>query len=277
MTKRTIAFTIIGFVAGMAVTWGVRSQAVAEPAAAPTSTVISTTAPTEPAVETIEYHVAPHETVIGSTAIVPVEAVADDDSYNFTFDVVSLAPQAEAVALAAALEQPLDPEHTAAIFPIEWILETSGGAIEGTIPRPGVNVVRFPVEEGFAEESVEAVIISRYLIAAPIDAAFTLSAARPHLDLYPGVAIDLIQVSDHIESSIVQVEVTSDVTVAIDSFFIIGEGHGWRSSVRESEGGPRWNLAWIGTDLPTEIPLKIVGTAWLEGTGPVVVDREGVQ
>jgi hypothetical protein len=273
---RTLAFSVIGFVAGLAVVWGFRSQPAPEPVATPTSIVVSTTDVAQPIVETIEYHSAPHETIIGAVAIVPVGAVADDDSYDFMFDAVSLAPQAQSAALAEAFDEELDPVHAASIYPVEWVLVTGDGDIDGSIPGPGVNVVRFPVEEGFSKESVEAVTISRYLVGAPIDASFTLSLERAHLELFPGGAVHLIQVSHHAESSIVRVGVTAIASTA-DSMFIIGEGHGWRSFASDSGGGAEWTLTWVGNDLPTDIPLRIVGTAWLEGDGSVEIDIEGIR
>lgn len=276
MTVRTVAFSMLGFVAGLAIVWGFRSQPAPEPVATPASTVVSTTAAAQPSVETIEFHSAPHETIIGGVAIVPVGAVADDDSYDFTFDAVSLAPQAQSVALAAAFDEELDPVHAASIYPIDWVLVTVDGDIDGSIPGPGVNVVRFPVEDGFAEESVEGLIVSRYLIGSPIDASFTLSVERPHLELFPGGAVDLIQVSHHAESSIVRVGVTALASTA-DWMFVIGEGHGWRSFAGDAGGAAEWTLTWVGNDLPTDIPLRIVGTAWLEGDGPVEIDIEGIR
>jgi hypothetical protein len=276
MTVRTLAFSVIGFVAGVAVVLGFRSQPAPEPVAAPAATVASTTDAAQPSAETIEYHSAPHETIIGGVAIVPLGAVADDDSYDFTFDAVSLAPQAQSTALAAAFGEELDPVHAASIYPMEWVLETGDGDIDGSIPGPGVNVVRFPVEEGFSEESVEALTISRYLFGAPIDASFTLSLEQPHLELFPGGAVNLIQVSHHAESSIVRVGASAVASTA-DWMFIIGEGHGWRSFARDAGGGSDWTLTWVGNDLPTDIPLRIVGTAWLEGDGSVEIDIEGIR
>jgi hypothetical protein len=276
MTVRTLAFSVFGFVAGLAVVWGFRSQPAPEPVATSASTVVSTTGTAQPSVEIIEFHSAPHETIIGGVAIVPVGAVADDDSYDFTFDAVSLAPQAQSRALAAAFGEELDPVHTASIYPIDWILETADGDIDGSIPGPGVSVVRFPIEEGFSEESVEALTISRYLVGSPIDASFTLSLEQPHLELFPGGAVDLIQVSHHVASSIVRVGVTAIASTA-HSMFIIGEGHGWRSFAGDAGGEAEWTLTWVGNDLPTDIPLRIVGTAWLEGDGPVEIDIEGIR
>lgn len=276
MTLRTIVFSVLGFVAAIVIVWVMRSEAPPEPIDAPAATLVTTTQAVERSVDTIEYHSAPHETVIGGVAIVPVDAIADDDSYDFTFDAVSLAPQAQSAALAEAFGEELDPVHAASIFPVEWTLMTEDGVIEASISGPGVNVVRFPVEEGFLEESVISVTIDRYLFGAPIDASFTLSLEQPHVDLFPGAAVDLIQVSDHAESSIVRVAVTAPFSTA-HGLFVIGEGHGWRSFAGDASGQPEWTLTWVGNDLPADIPLRIVGTAWLEGGGPVAIDIEGIR
>ena len=276
MTLRTIVFSVLGFIAAVVIVSVVRPEPPPEPIDTPAATVVTTTQAAERSVDTIEYHSEPHETVIGGVAIVPLGAVADDDSYDFTFDAVSLAPQAQSAALAAAFDEEIDPVHAASIYPVEWTLVTEDGDVEASISGPGVDVVRFPVEEGFSEDSVEAVIIDRYLIGAPIDASFTLSLERPHLELFPGAAVELIQVSDHAESSIVRVGVTAPASTA-DWMFVIGEGHGWRSFAGDASGQPEWTLTWVGNDLPDDIPLRIVGTAWLEGGGPIVIDIEGIR
>ena len=59
--------------------------------------------------------------------------------------------------------------------------------------------------------------------------------------------------------------------------FVIGEGHGWSSFASDAGGQPEWTLTWVGNDLPADIPLRIDGTAWLEGGGPVVIDIEGIR
>ena len=111
MTLRTIVFSVLGLVAAAVIVWVVRSQPPPEPIDTPAATLVTTTQAVERSVDTIAYHSAPHETVIGGVAIVPVGAVADKDSYDFTFDAVSLAPQAQSAALAAAFDEEFDPVH----------------------------------------------------------------------------------------------------------------------------------------------------------------------
>lgn len=283
MSRRHIAITSVSFVACALLGWLVGNAAFGSSTdQSPSDTSPNQTAGSEqPDGEqvVVPYFVDPYETIVATTAVVPKEAGPDDDSFDLRFELVPLGPRAgfEALVAEVGADNFFVDDGLIPIYLKDWVMETSVGPIEGSISRPGIDVVRFPVEQGFSTTAVEDIIVTRYLVGMPLDASFTLSVAQPTKDLYPGVSISLRNRSDQDGATIVQVEVSSDLPLKTSWLWIAGEGRGWRSSVREAEGGPRWTLTWIGDDLPDEIPLSITGLAWLDGVDPVHVSIEGLR
>lgn len=283
MSRRLIAITVGSFAACALIGWFVATTFFGSSSA---STVVDgdppfASQPPERADDTVvvSYIVDPHETIVGTTAVVPVEAGADDDSFDLRFELAPFGPRAEVEALAEEVgtENFFVDDEFLPLYLKDWVMETSVGPVAGSITRPGINVVRFPVEQGFSTAAVEEIVVTRYLVGMPLQSSFILSVADPLQDLYPGVSINLRHRSDQDGSTIVQVEVDAALPLMTSWFGIRGEGSGWRSSVREAEGGPRWTLTWIGNDLPDEIPLSVVGMQWLEGSEPLHISIDGLR
>jgi len=276
MRRRTIGIPVAVFGASALAVVLVSTLIDSPPAAlaqAPTSTLSAGDQ------TTVTYMVDPHETIAGSTSIVATELSTDSDSVDLRFDLISFAPQGQRTAVHEAFGDEAFFGHAEfeGIYLRDWVLETAEGPIASSIPNPGVNVVRFPVEQGFSLTAVQNVTIEEYFIATPLRSAFTLSDSDFAKELYPGVSIELLHRSDQDDATIVQVEITAEIPMMHSWFGIVGVGSGWRSAVREAEGGPRWTLTWIGKDLPEDIPLEIAGVAWIEGSVPLHLSLEGLR
>jgi hypothetical protein len=244
---------------------------------APATTIAT---PTDTTADTISYFVDPNETLVAASAFVPVELEIREDSVNLDYDVVSLAPNAESIARAGAAEE-LGLGFGEAFIPvlaIDWRLTTTDGVeITASITNPDVTIVRFPTETTIDPSDIASVEIVRYLVATPIEVGFTLSDTEPSVEVFPGATATLARTTQQGDQTIVLIDAETDVPIQATWMHISGDGPNWRSSVTGAPGGGSWSLAWVGGDLPSEIPLRVVGTAWIEGPGPVDVSLEGVR
>lgn len=282
MTVRLAAVGVSLFLASVAVAF-VAFGGLSEPTAASGSESTTTTGTTDTAAEpeAPAYFVNPNETRIGSIVLTPVSLEVLDDTINLDFETASLAPGAEAVTRDEVAEDmgfgasgaPMD-----RLFAVEWRLTTTDGAeLVGEITNPEVTIVRFPTESPIDEADIESIEILRYLVATPLDVRFTLSEGSPTEAVFPGASVTLLRTTQQDDQGIVEIEATSDLPIQARWIHVAGEGPEWRSSVRTSQGGASWSLAWVGGELPTDIPFRATGTAWLEGNSPVAIDLVGLR
>jgi hypothetical protein len=229
------------------------------------------------------YFMDPHETLVATTAFVPVQLEIRDNSVNLDFDAISMAPNAESIVqdevaellgLGFGFGNDLAP-----VLAVEWLLTTTDGVeIAGTITNPEVTIVRFPTESAISADDIANIEITQYLVATPIDVGFTLSDDSPSVEVFPGATVTLVRTTPQDDQTIVVVDASTDVPIQGRWMHVSGDGPGWGSSVTTGQfGGGSWSLAWVGSDLPNDIPLRAIGTAWLEGPGPVELSLAGVK
>ena len=220
------------------------------------------------------YQVAPNETLIGSTALVPTGIEAGGTDVAITYDLVVLAPYSGVpplvtfVPFAGPSEVPVDEINH--VYPLRWELVTTGGTFEGGPANPDIRVARFDVDEGFSPSEIQEVVIVEARTPYALEVPFTLSNDEPTFEVVPGVDVSLLNVSDQGSSTIVQVAIDAD-DPELASAFVSGDGPGWRSAVFEAEGRPRITLTYVGGPLPDPIPLVAAATVWLEVPGPFPV------
>ena len=282
MPIRRVAVSVTLFVGAFAVAFVVAGGLAPDSTASEVSTTTtSVSSPVDPAEPVEPFYVDPHETLIGSTVLVPVQLDLRDDSVNLDFDVVSLAPGGEtavrddvvATSGEGGFERDIEP-----LLLIDWLLTTNDGEqITATITNPEVTVVRFPTDERLEADDIQSIEVTRYLVATPVDVAFTISPAEPDVVVFPGVTVTLTRTTQQDDQAIVELDAASDFSIQANWMHVNGDGPDWRSSVRTSQGGASWSLAWVGGELPDPIPLRVIGTAWLEGAGPVDVSIGGVR
>ena len=238
----------------------------------PASTTSTTTAPA------VTYQVDPAETLIGSTALVPLGIEASGSAgLAISYDLVVLAPYARVGGVTTfvpgtgftVVEIP-EANH---IYPRRWELETTGGVFEGGPSSFDLRIARFDVDDGFSLSEITGVRVVEALTPFPLEVPFTLSADDPVVEVVPGVDVELLNVSDQGSSFIVQVAIDGSDPELTD-VFVRGDGPGWRSAVSEAEGRPRVNLTFVDGELPDPIPLVASVTLWVEVPGAFDVDVE---
>lgn len=281
MAVRNAVVSIVAFAVAVAISLVVTGGLGASEAQVSQTTSTSSSVPTTAAVPQGEYFVDPYETVIATSALIPVELDIRDDSVNLDFEIVSLAPAGETETMNAFVQEAGFDGFSfdeAPIYPVEWSLTLADGTVTtATITNPEVSVARFDISSPIDTSEIEMIEITRYLVSTPLDVGFTVSDVRPNVEIFPGVTVSLVRRTDQDGQTIVEVEATSDVAMQGTWIHILGDGPQWRSSVRGSQGAASWSLAWLGDDHPDDIPLRVVGTAWIAGEGPVEVSIEGVR
>jgi hypothetical protein len=212
------------------------------------------------------FFVDAHETVVGPVVIIAEEPYVDDTQLVVNFDVVTLAPTAD----AADVEQPqgfgsfltVSPEDLNMVYLDSWVLTTNGSEIPGTVASPAARSARFEVGSGFDLAAIDGVAISSYALLTPIGADIALAPGNESTSVAPGVTARLLAVTEQ-ANTIVQVELTSVRGFNLDNLRVTGSGPGWLSAVREAEGRPRWNLTFDSVTAPSPIRMNVEGSVWL--------------
>ncbi len=261
---RTISFTIVAFLIGVLAAAGIGVRVIDEvrtdedATSLPPENVSSTTLP--PAV----FFVDPDETLIASTALVPISVRGTDSTFAIEYELVSLAP---------ALGVP-PTVSSSFIFPRTWTLTTESQTIAGGPASPTVRVARFDLPEGVVADDITSVQIIDPLMLYPLDTLFELSEQVPSAEIIDGVFAELLSVSEQGDSIIVQIGV--DAVDPIDIMFTIeGSGPGWFPTTLFGGDRRRVDLIWVGGDLPEVMTFRARGNQWveLEGSYPVSIGR----
>lgn len=277
MKPRSILLVVVAFLLGAVAAGSIGVRVIREvrtdedaTSLPPASTTSSTTAP--PAT----YQVDPTETLIGSTALVPIGVEASGSSgVAISYDLVVLAPHAQVDGVTTfspgtgITTVPIDEANH--IYPRRWVLETTGGVFEGGPSNYGLRIARFDVDDGFSLSEILDVRVVEAVTPFPLEVPFTLSNEDPTVEVVPGIEVELLNVSDQGTSSIVQVAINGGDPELTD-VLVRGDGPGWRSAVFEAEGRPRINLTFVGEELPDPIPLVASATLWVEIPGEFSVD-----
>ncbi len=279
MNGRTISLTIVGFLLGALAAAGIGVRVIEEvrttedATSLPPENVASTTLP--PAT----YIIDPGETVIGSTALVPKSVSGSGSDFAIEYELVSFAPRSgvppiQVFTFGNVTEIPND--ELPFIYPRSWVLTTDNGTIEGGAANHDVRVARFKLPEGVTAADITGAEIVDPLMSFPLDIVFELSESEPSAEIFDGVSVELLNISEQTDSVIVQLEIVAQDPID-RTFFVAGVGAGWRSANFEAEGRPRVNLVWDGKDLPETMTFEAIGDRWVElvGSYPVAIGRFG--
>lgn len=261
MGKQTAAVTLLVFFLGGAVGLTLGNRATAESV---TVTTLSAIAPTTTV--PVPFFVEPDETVVGPAVVIPGDLRLDGAQVVLDFTLSSLAPVGDAASVTQFLGFQAIEEVPAAdldtVYLDSWILSTTNRDVPGTVANPVARTVRFDVGEGFSLDSVKSVKLASYALLIPIEREFTLDLANEVAQVAPGMTARLLAVTEQART-IVQVELISERDFNYDHVALSGAGPGWKSSVREAEGRPRWNLTYDAPLAPDAIPLRITGSMWI--------------
>lgn len=277
MKARSISLIIVAFILGALSAGGIGVRVIREVNTTADATSLPqsrTTTTTSQDIVPETYQVDPFETVVASTSLTPTGVEVGGGRLSIDFGLVSLSPHEGVDPIEffgnfgrVTVIDNADLDH---IYPKEWAVETIDGTIRGGPANPSTRVARFDVNDGFSISEIQSVTITRAYAPFAVSTPFTLSLDDPVVDVATGVAVELLNISDQGTSTIVQVGIELD-DPELASFFVEGDGPGWRSSVFEAEGRLRVNLTWVSGELPSDIPLTAVGTVWvpIEGQFPV--------
>lgn len=232
------------------------APAVPADAAATTTTLTETTLPTQP-------FVAPGETLLGNTALVPRSLVTEEGEVTLEYELVRLGPSLTT--------------------PETFELRTAGGDVRTEIVR---NEERTSVSFDVAEtDGVEAIVVTT--TRTPTTMQYEVEI--PHAEtvaLVDGSTVSVGTILEQSNGSIVRFEVEppADVFGSQDAFFVeslaTGAEPGWEGSATFAGpgafGSPQ--LLWAG-DGPVPDPLVLVVTTWtwLQQPTSLPIDLEAVR
>jgi hypothetical protein len=226
------------------------------------------------------YQVDPNETLIAAAALVPSSMSAEDGAITISYELMSLAPSMGVEPMVEFLGftsvETIPNEDLDHVYPRRWVIDTPGGPVEGGPGNESARVALFETDRTLATEDIESVRLIEAVAPFPFIVPVELSTGSPMVDVLPGVSVELLNVSDQGSTTIIQVAIDV-LDEAATHVFVAGEGPGWRSAVFEAEGRPRVNLTWAGGSVPSDIPLLVSGTAWVNIEGLFVVSLDGVR
>lgn len=279
MNGRNITLIIVGFLVGVLAAAGAGVRVIEEvrstedATSLPTGSVSSTTMPPD------EYFVAPGETVIGSTVVVPTSVIDSGTELVVEYDLVSLAPTEGLPPIFIRnfrSTQVIENSELPVVFPRRWVLTTESGVFEGGPANTNVRVARFELPEGVNVSSIVSLEIVDPLVTASLDTHFELSTQSPTTEIIDGVSARLLNISDQGDTTIVQIELVADDPIDL-RFAIEGVGAGWRSAAFAAEERPQVNLTWAGGELPETMTFRAHGLQWVELAGSFAVAIERFQ
>jgi hypothetical protein len=280
VSVRLITLTIVGFILGAFAAGGIGVRVIREVRTAEDATSLpaENIAPADTGAPT--YQVDPNETLIAAAALVPSSMSAEDGAITISYELMSLAPSMGVEPMVEFLGftsvETIPNEDLDHVYPRRWVIDTPGGPVEGGPGNESARVALFETDRTLATEDIESVRLIEAVAPFPFIVPVELSTGSPMVDVLPGVSVELLNVSDQGSTTIIQVAIDV-LDEAATHVFVAGEGPGWRSAVFEAEGRPRVNLTWAGGSVPSDIPLLVSGTAWVNIEGPFVVSLDGVR
>lgn len=266
-----VAFTV-GGVGAFALAGGFAEAAPVDPVASTTTTTVAS----EPSAT---YVIDPNETLVGNLAIVPVNLEIRDNSVNLSYEVMSIGPMGEQVATMEAFESADVGGNfdNPPLYATEWLLTTTDGTeIETSILNLEVTTARFPIEEPLEAADIESIQVTQYLVATPLEVRVMMAEGRV-ISVYPGLTLTVDDRADLDNQTAFTVSASSRVPIQSQWMFMRGEGPAWESASRMNRGGGAWSVVWDDTELPEELPVIVLGTAWIEGDEPLEISIEGLR
>jgi hypothetical protein len=274
VTGRSISLTIVAFLLGALSAGGVGVRVIREVRTAEDATSLpaENIAPTQDG--TAEYQVDPYESLISSTALVPTSATAEAGDIAIAYDLVSLAPSLGVEAVQISPGE--DPGHVSGVYPRRWVIETESGPVEGGPEDQGARVARFDADRPLTTADIESVRIVEALAPFAFEKAVSLSETEPHVEVAPGVSVELVKISDEGSATIVQVAVRPNDSFA-RGVIVSGDGPGWSSSAQQADGASTFTLRLSGGARSDDFRIVVSGTAWVELDGPFDVNLDDVR
>ncbi len=223
--------------------------------------------------------VAPGETVLGPTVLVPQGFALAEGRLDFAYALHDIAPPAYGV---------FADDGAAIIAPEAWTLTTTGGEIAGSTVSKEARTAAFEVPDGFSLDQITGLRLDRHRIRLPVrhrlDIPLDDFADRV---LQEGVTVGLDLVLPQSNNTIVRVRSHSDATdgfvlgggaqTFVDEFadrpLIRGVGSGF-TQVGFAENGVQ--LTYEGDVLPDPLPLLVMVRGWVGRDAPIDIDLSGV-
>ena len=245
------------------------------PAASPVA-VVSTSAPavgTDPT-----RWVAPHETVLGPTVLVPTAIAARPGEVELSYRLVDIAPPPVGDPGPNAEQQVVSPET--------WTLLTDGGPVSGASATTRARTARFAVPAGFDPATITGARIESWRMRMPVH--HVLEIAQDDTTEHPvevGTAIALRFVLPQPQNTLVQFRIVNSAdsfSAATGSFSaafearpqLSGIGPGWTNVGNTDSGGVQ--LTYVGEELLDPFPLLVESHQWVRMTSSIDVDLAGV-
>ena len=280
MSVRLITLTIVGFILGAFAAGGIGVRVIREVSTAEDATSLPAENIAPPDTDARSYQVDPNETLIASTALVPSKVSDPGGGIAISYDLISIAPSMGVEPMVEFLGftsvETIPNEDLDHVYPRRWVIDAAAGPVEGGPANESARTAHFLSDRALTAEDIEAVRLVEALAPFPFAVPVELSVGSPTVEVLPGVSVELLNVSDQGSTTIIQVAVNL-VEYSASHVFVSGDGAGWRSAVFEAEGRPRVNLTWAGGPMPSDIPLIVSGTAWVDIEGPFVVSMDGVR
>ena len=272
MRARAVSLTIVAFLLGALAAGGIGVRVIREVKTADDATSLPPSNIASDDESGSGYFVDPSETLIVSTALVPRSVAADDGRVAIAYDLVSLAPQLG--LLPPELDVVVADGEIDSIYPKTWVVETTGGPVEGGQANVRATTARFDVGPDFSADDIESVRVTEAYAPFPFAVEFSLSELEPVTDIGFGITVELLDVVDQGSATIVRVAVEpGDMELA--GLVVVGAGPGWTSTGTSGESGRVVMLTWVGGPLPGEIPLRTEGGVWLPIAGEFDVSLVG--
>jgi hypothetical protein len=112
-------------------------------------------------------------------------------------------------------------------------------------------------------DTVTGVRLDSYGLMVPVDSEFMLPLDNEATRVVPGITARLLAVTEQSGTTIIQIELRSERDFNYDNIAVAGVGPGWKSTVREAEGRPRWTLTYDSPETPSPIRLRLHGAVWM--------------
>jgi hypothetical protein len=247
-----------------------------EVATGPSESTTTTTA----VVPVEAFYVSPAEVAVGPAVLIPLALNVESGAASLAFELHHLMPTQDLAPGGMFVPfrgwESVDPVDITVVYPDAWTIVIDGQDVAGSVASPQARAARFDVPSGLSAEDVEAIRIDGYRLRVPIDQPFTFDRSVSTAPAAPGVTATLVQVSEQPDSTIIRVELSMDQPEDADGVDVVGAGPGWLGSVREAEGGLRWNLTFAGS-APERIELRLRGSLWLHVHEEIEIDLGGLR
>lgn len=138
---------------------------------------------------------------------------------------------------------------------------------EDATSLPTQNIAQ--VEAGSATDEADPI-----LAPFPITIPFSLSESIPVADIGFGYTVELLQVLDQGQTTVVELLLSNADPIA-ERLRLSGSGAGWSGAASDADLGERGRLTWTDGALPSEIRVDATGVVWVSVDGDVSVLLDG--